>query len=243
MIEQPEQLSDTAPRLTRSGRRLLVGTACAPLLEATLLLLSAGLTNLTRVWLFLLLFSVGVFGQIGLVALVNPDLVNRRGAWRTRTDTKRWDKTLIIAYGLLAFYAVPIVTGLDLGQHGGPILGVWSLVIGTVLFVLGTVVITWAMLVNTHFETTVRIQHDREHKVITTGPYAVVRHPGYVGASLWALATPLIVGSAFGLIPALLAVLTVAIRTRREDALLHHELSGYADYASRVHYRLLPGIW
>jgi protein-S-isoprenylcysteine O-methyltransferase Ste14 len=119
----------------------------------------------------------------------------------------------------------------------------WSAILGTGLFALGTVLITWAMLVNTHFETTVRIQHDRNHKVITAGPYAAVRHPGYVGASLWALSTPLIVGSALGLIPAALAVLTLVARTRREDDMLRRELAGYADYAARVRYRLIPGIW
>jgi protein-S-isoprenylcysteine O-methyltransferase Ste14 len=99
------------------------------------------------------------------------------------------------------------------------------------------------MLVNAHFEVTVRIQTDRHHQVVTTGPYAFVRHPGYVGASLWALGSPLIVGSAWGLIPAGLTVLLLILRTWLEDKTLCAELPGYADYAQRVRSRLLPGLW
>ena len=133
--------------------------------------------------------------------------------------------------------------GLDVGRYRWSSLGLWSAIVGTALFAFGTILFTWAMLVNTHFEITVRIQHDRDHKVIASGPYAFVRHPGYVGASLWALATPLIVGSAFGLIPASLAVAMLVARTIREDAMLRSELTGYADYAARVRRRLVPGIW
>lgn len=221
----------------------MAGTALAPLTEGILLFAAAGALTLSRAWLFLLLCFVGIFGHIVLVAIVNPDLVNRRGLWRKRKDTKPWDKTLIMAYGLLTFYATPIVMGLDVGRYHWSSPGAWSAILGTALYAIGTVLITWAMLVNKHFETTVRIQRDRDHKVITAGPYASIRHPGYAGASLWVLATPLIVGSAFGLIPAALAVCSIVARARREDALLHRELVGYADYAACVRYRLLPGLW
>jgi protein-S-isoprenylcysteine O-methyltransferase Ste14 len=116
-------------------------------------------------------------------------------------------------------------------------------VVGTLVFTFGTVVITWAMLVNTHFETTVRIQTDRHHQVTTSGPYAVVRHPGYVAASLWALSGPLILGSTTALIPAALATGVLVYRTSREDRTLQRELPGYADYTQRTRYRLLPGLW
>jgi protein-S-isoprenylcysteine O-methyltransferase Ste14 len=99
------------------------------------------------------------------------------------------------------------------------------------------------MMVNTHFETTVRIQNDRGHKVITDGPYKMVRHPGYVGAILWVVATPLIIGSIVGLIPAVIACFVLIIRTLFEDSTLHRELDGYAEYAGKIKYRLLPGIW
>jgi protein-S-isoprenylcysteine O-methyltransferase Ste14 len=243
MTEQHETQHHPKANLDRDGIGVLVGTALAPLIEGILLFSAAGTIALPRAWLFLALAFVGMFGQIALVAAVNPELVNRRGRWKQRKDTKPWDKALLKAYGLLGFFALPIVIGLDIGRYHWSNLGVWSTIAGIALFAFGTLVITWAMLVNTHFEITVRIQHDRDHKVIASGPYAFVRHPGYVGASLWALATPLIVGSAFGLIPASLAVAMLVARTIQEDAMLRRELTGYADYAARVHWRLVPCIW
>ncbi len=243
MTGQQETPHHPTPRLTRAGISVVVGTSLAPLIEGVLLFPAAGTIALPRAWFFLALCFVGMFGQIALLAAANPELVNRRGRWKKRKDTKPWDKALLAAYGLLAFYLLPIVVGLDVGRCHWSNLGAWSAILGTTSFALGTVLITWAMLVNTHFETTVRIQHDRDHKVVTAGPYAVVRHPGYVGASLWALSTPLIVGSAYGLIPAALAVLALVARTRREDNMLRRDLTGYADYAARVRHRLIPGVW
>jgi len=133
--------------------------------------------------------------------------------------------------------------GLDVGRYRWSNLGLWATVLGLVIFSCGWILLTWAMLVNPHFETTVRIQTDRHHRVVTTGPYTIVRHPGYVGASLWALGSPLIVGSAYGLIPAGLTVLLLVLRTYLEDRTLQAELPGYAEYAKQVRYRLLPGIW
>lgn len=240
---KPEIASDVPQRLQRSGIGVVVGTFLGPFIEGALLFASAGTLALSRAWLFLALSFVGMFGQIVLVAIENPGLVNHRGQWKKKKDTKPWDKVLILAYGLLAFYATPTVIGLDVGRYRWSSLGLWSAVTGAVLFILGSVVMTWAMFVNTHFEVTIRIQRDRNHAVITGGPYAVVRHPGYVGASLWALAGPLIVGSVFGLIPAGLSVLALVIRTSLEDQTLQRELTGYANYAERVRYRLIPGLW
>jgi protein-S-isoprenylcysteine O-methyltransferase Ste14 len=182
-------------------------------------------------------------GGIVLVGFHNPELLNHRGQGKKKKDAKPWDRALVPVYGVPAFYVLPVVMGLDVGRYGWSHLGAWAAAVGTLLFAAGSVVLTWAMLVNTHFETVVRIQTDRGHKVVTTGPYGLVRHPGYVGAGLWALGTPLIVGSAYGLIPAALAVITLVVRTALEDRTLGAELPGYADYAARTRHRLLPGIW
>ena len=243
-MPQETQPSDAVKqRLQAPGIVVLVGTFLGPFIEGALLFLSAGTMALPRAWFFVAISFVGMFGQIALVAIKNPELVNHRGRWKQKKDVKPWDKPLVTSYGLLAFYAVPIVMGLDVGRHHWSSLGAWSAVTGTILFAFGTVVLTWAMLVNTHFETIVRIQTDRNHQVTTSGPYAFIRHPGYVGASLWALAAPLIVGSALALIPAALATLVLIVRTSLEDKTLHRELPGYATYAADVPHRLLPGLW
>ncbi len=243
MIDGATRLDHGRARLGRPGVIVLVGTFLGPFLEGALLFSAAGRVDMPRAWLFLVVSFVGMFGGTVPVALVNPDLVNHRGRWKKKKDTKPWDRTLLTLYGVFAFYVLPVVTGLDVGRYGWSHLGLWAGVLGTLLFPVGSVVLTWAMLVNTHFETTVRIQTDRNHKVVTAGPYAFIRHPGYAGAALWALGAPLIVGSLFGLLPAALAIAVLVIRTGREDRILRAELSGYAEYAQRVPRRLLPGIW
>jgi protein-S-isoprenylcysteine O-methyltransferase Ste14 len=230
-------------KLEGSGIGVLSGTFFGVFIEAALLFGAAGRLDLPRAWLFLMLSLVCLFGQIAIVAVANPELVNHRGRWKKKRDAKSWDKVLVRVYGLLGFFVLPVVIGLEVGRYGWSSLGAWGVAVGTVLFAVGTVVLAWAMLVNTHFETVVRIQHDRNHQVVTAGPYRIVRHPGYVGASLWALAAPLIVGSAYGLVPAALAVAVLVIRTSLEDKTLQAELPGYQQYAQKTKSRLLPGIW
>jgi protein-S-isoprenylcysteine O-methyltransferase Ste14 len=99
------------------------------------------------------------------------------------------------------------------------------------------------MGVNPFFEKTVRIQTERGHRVIDTGPYRFVRHPGYLGFFGWGLSTPLLLGSWWAFLPALLSMVSLVIRTALEDRTLREELAGYREYASKVRYRLIPGIW
>ncbi len=230
-------------RLDAAGITVVVGTFFGAFIEGVALFAAAGTMALPRAWFFLALSFVAMCSQTLLVAWKNPELVNHRGRWKKKRDAKRWDKPLVIVFGILGFYVVPIVMGLDVGRCHWSRLGTWSLVVGTALYIFGTVLITWAMLVNTHFETVVRIQTDRNHRVVTDGPYRFIRHPGYVGAGLWILAAPLIVGSAYGLIPVALVAVTIVVRTALEDRTLHRELPGYANYAARVPYRLFPGLW
>jgi protein-S-isoprenylcysteine O-methyltransferase Ste14 len=112
-----------------------------------------------------------------------------------------------------------------------------------VITALGYSLGTWATLVNRFFSAVVRIQRDRGHTVVSSGPYRLIRHPGYAGAVVTSLATPLLLGSLWALIPAVLAVCTLIIRTALEDRTLQEELEGYHDYTARVRYRLLPGVW
>jgi protein-S-isoprenylcysteine O-methyltransferase Ste14 len=97
---------------------------------------------------------------------------------------------------------------------------------------------------NRFFSGTVRIQKERGHHVISTGPYAVVRHPGYAGALLTYFATPLLLDSPWTFVPVAFMAVVLIIRTDLEDRTLKHELSGYKEYATqKTRYRLLPGIW
>ncbi len=229
-------------KLNKYGIKVLVGTFLGPFIQVALLFISAGRMNIPGGWVYLVVSFIGMFGGIMLVYRANPELLNHRGQWEKKKDTKPWDKVLLIVFGITAFYVLHVVIGLDI-RFQWSYLGIYSTIAAIVLFLVGSVIINWAMIVNTHFEATVRIQNDRDHKVITAGPYKMVRHPGYVGAILWAVATPLIIGSIVGLIPAGIAGLVLIIRTWLEDKTLHSELNGYVEYAERVKYRLFPGIW
>ena len=171
----------------------------------------------------------------------NPDLLRRRG--RIGAGTGKWDVVWLAVFGLLVS-TILVVAALDAGRYQWSSTPFWMQWIGAGLYAVFVIVLTWAMAVNPHFEKTVRIQHDREHRVIDTGPYRWIRHPGYLALLLgFVFGPPLLLGSSWALAPASLAAVWIVVRTALEDRYLHAGLSGYAEYAQRVRYRLLPRIW
>jgi protein-S-isoprenylcysteine O-methyltransferase Ste14 len=109
--------------------------------------------------------------------------------------------------------------------------------------VLSLAFASWAMIENAFFSTAVRIQTDRGQTVCQTGPYRFVRHPGYVGFILQSLATPILLGSIWALLPGMAAGIALVVRTGFEDRALQVELPGYREYAQQIRFRLLPGFW
>ena len=156
--------------------------------------------------------------------------------------TKAWDKAWLWLFAPV-FLAVYAVAGLDAVRYGWSSMPGWLWLVGLVLFLPGTALISWAMGVNPFFEKTVRIQTEQGHHVIDTGPYRFVRHPGYTGFLGWILSAPLLLGSWWAFVPALLSVAGLVARTLLEDRTLRRELAGYNEYAGRVRARMVPGIW
>ena len=115
--------------------------------------------------------------------------------------------------------------------------------LGYLVQLAGWIGVGWAETVNRFFEPGVRIQTERGHHVIDTGPYALIRHPGYFAAVLLFVGIALSLGSWWALIPAGFGSLLLVLRTVWEDRTLHAELPGYAEYAQRVRFRLVPGVW
>ena len=108
---------------------------------------------------------------------------------------------------------------------------------------LGSMLGNWAMVANRFFSSHVRIQTDRGHAVVSSGPYRFVRHPGYAGAVLSWLAAPVFFSSYWVGVPTVLAIFVIVLRTKLEDNMLQAELPGYQEFSQKVQYRLLPGIW
>lgn len=202
---------------------------------------SAGRLDLSRAWIFFSLYFVSLFFNMVLFLKFNPEIISARSEM-IRGEMKWWDKLFGGFYTIFLFIMF-IVCGLDVGRFQLSSPRMEFLAVGVVIFFVGWVFVAWAMVENKFFETTVRVQKERNHKVVSTGPYAIVRHPGYAGMILFYGCTPFIIGSLYGLIPALLLAVAFVFRTYFEDRLLYEELPGYKEYAKKVRYRLVPFIW
>ena len=228
------------PREGINRGRLILILLALPVYFALFMFVPAGTWAWTKGWLF-----IGVFvGTVAVVALylwrVNPEVVVARSGFHQ--GTKRWDN-ILLGFFFPAVYAIIPVAALDDGRfHWFPVPW-WVVGVGYGLFLVGMGIVTWAEAVNKFFEVTVRIQTDRGQKVIGTGPYAIVRHPGYVGGILFSVGIALCLGSLWALIPAGIASLLLILRTQWEDQTLQAELPGYMAYTERVRYRLIPGVW
>lgn len=210
-----------------------------PLALLALIFLPVGRLDWTPGWIFIL-FLFTVYGVAVLVLKrVNPAIFRARN--RFQAGTKRWDVNLVslICLGLVA--EIPVAT-LDSGRMSWSAMPISVVILGYILGA-GIALGTWAQAVNRFFEPGVRLQRERGQHVISTGPYAFVRHPGYVSAIMVFAGLALALASWWALIPAAWATALLILRTSWEDALLHAELEGYADYARRVRFRLAPGLW
>jgi len=171
---------------------------------------------------------------------LNPDVILTR--LKGRLPTEKFD--MILLYLLVpVIMAIPVVAGLDAVRYQWSRVPTWAMYPGILLHAAGDAFLLWAMVVNPYGEKTVRIQTERGHHVITTGPYAIVRHPMYVGVMVMLAGMPLVLGSWWTFLPVGVMALAMVVRTAFEDRMLRRELPGYDDYARRTRYRLLPGLW
>jgi protein-S-isoprenylcysteine O-methyltransferase Ste14 len=157
--------------------------------------------------------------------------------------TKDWDQVLAPAITIGGTLAVLVTAALDVRFGWSQSLPTGWQALGVAMAFASQMFVLWAMASNSFFSTTVRIQTDRGHAVTQTGPYRYVRHPGYAGALIYTLLVPIVLGSFWTFIPALITIFLIVIRTQLEDQTLQAELPGYKEYAARVKYRLVPDIW
>jgi protein-S-isoprenylcysteine O-methyltransferase Ste14 len=201
---------------------------------------SAGRTNWWQAWAVLAVMAVWIIGTAFVVLRVNPELLAERLG--PRKGAKPWDVAIMSVLGLTQLVRY-VVAGLDqrFGWTGDFPLA--AQVLALAVCVLGYALVVWATASNRFFSQIVRIQTERGHTVVTGGPYRYVRHPAYLGAILYELAVSVLLGSWWSFIPSALGAVLLILRTALEDRVLQAELTGYADYARQVHYRLLPGVW
>jgi len=201
----------------------LVVTACAVFVPAGTLRWPAG-------WMFLAVISAAVASVTFGIFRAAPDLLQERKTAAKRA--KAWDRVL-----------VPLMSGLGKRLSWTTPFPAWCTWLAFVLMALGSALTYWGMRCNRFFSSHVRIQTDRGHQVVHNGPYAHIRHPGYAGALLVTLGTPVLLNSTPALIIALVTTGVTMVRTILEDRTLRRELPGYEDYVKTVRYRLLPYVW
>jgi len=218
--------------------RAALQTLATVLLLAGALFLSAGTLGWPMAWAFLATF--GAFSLVALLVL-SPALLAERS--RLLAGGTRADVPLSLAFSLFLYPGTLVACGLDRRLAGSPRLPAGVQVLALALFVTGYAFALWAMRANPFFATVVRIQTDRGHRLVDRGPYRWVRHPGYAGAVFAHLWMPIALGSLWGVLPALVGCLLLALRIVHEERTLRRGLAGYADYAARVRWRLAPGIW
>lgn len=205
-----------------------------------IIFISAGTINY---WQGLVYVSVGFLMAVlnYTVLRIDDELLKERS--KPGEDTKKWDKA-ILGLSLLVTIAMYITAGLDSGRyHWSPDFQAGLYLAGIILTASGQLLFLIAQKQNRFFSSTVRIQKDREHKVCETGLYRIVRHPAYMGMAIQSAGFPLIFGSLWSIIPAGLSILLLLTRTHLEDQTLMSELEGYAEYAQKTRYKIIPGIW
>lgn len=232
MSDQKLQLS------TRIVIQLLIVVVLIPLLP----ILISGRWGWWQGWVYAGITFFGFIFSRALAARVHPDLLTERAKFADHQDAKSWDKILSRVVGLGAGL-VPLVVGLEQRLTGGVEFSSGVELIGLVMLLAGYGLGTWALIANRYFSGVVRIQHDRNHQVVSGGPYALVRHPGYVGALLNYIGTPLFLDAGWSFLAVIFLTGALLLRTSLEDRTLQEELPGYREYAGEVRYRLIPGIW
>jgi len=180
--------------------------------------------------------------KIAAFIYVDPELIKERAA---PGEGSGWIDILLATLGFLALYpATYVIAGLDTIRYGNShSFTLIVQIIALLIHFLGYCFAFWAVLVNPFFSTVVRIQDDRGQMLISSGPYAIIRHPGYSGVFLAHLALPLIFESMWAFLPTIIGVFFFILRTAREDRMLELYLADYSEYQTQVRWRLLPGIW
>lgn len=210
------------------------------LLIAAILFLASGHLDWIWAWVYLGICLLSLLINASIMLRTSPETVAERARIQ---DTKDWDKVIGGLWGVVIYLVLPLVAGLDLRFRWTHTMTPSWHIAGAVVLATGLGFTSWAMIANAFFSTAVRIQTDRGHQVCSTGPYRLVRHPGYVGFILQSIAAPFLLGSVWALIPGIIAAVLMIVRTALEDRTLQSELPGYSDYVQKVRYRLIPGIW
>jgi protein-S-isoprenylcysteine O-methyltransferase Ste14 len=229
-----------SPQVKRGVTRWIVRETMGVVMLAAMLFLAAGTLSWIAGWAMVIVMAGWVIATALVVMPRYPELLAERVG--PKKGSKTWDTALLSLYGV-AMMIMWIVAGLDFRNSWSSGIGPLAQLTAMAIVIGGYALVVWATGTNAYFSQVVRIQTERRHTVVSSGPYRYVRHPAYVGMTLVVIGAPLMLGSWWALIPGVVAALLMIARTKFEDQTLQAELPGYAEYAQHTRYRLVPGIW
>lgn len=211
---------------------------------AVALMWPAGIWWWWQAWVIVVIWSGFTATMVAYLLSNDPALLAERMKFvPLQKDQKFWDKVLMSLF-IVVGIGLYIIPGFDVVRYewSDP-LPLPTMIIAMAIHLPCFFILSWVMRENTFLSQVVKIDEERQHEVITTGPYALVRHPMYFSVILLLFALPLALGSRFGLIPAVFLAVLLVVRTYLEDHTLQVELTGYIEYTKQTPYRLIPGIW
>jgi protein-S-isoprenylcysteine O-methyltransferase Ste14 len=222
--------------------RVVVQTTISLAAMGIILFVAAGDWGWPQGWAFLGEIAISSLAVSLWLAQHDPALLQARLSAPVQRDQQPWDR-IFLAVGALVFVGWLALSALDARRFRWSLVPIWAQALGAVLIALCMIVVWQTFRFNTFAAPQVRIQKDREHRVITDGPYRIVRHPMYAGALLMFVGTPLLLGSWWGLLFVPVAMIGIGIRAVGEERMLRRELPGYDHYTRQVRFRMLPGLW
>ena len=221
--------------------RMVVQTASSLVAMAVILCLAAGDWAWPQAWIFVGEIAISTFVVNVWLLRHDPALLASRLSSPLQRDQLPWDR-IFMAVAAVVFVSWLVLCAIDARRVAWSRVPLWAQALGAVLIALCMVVVWQAFRFNTFAAPQIRVQTDREQRVITGGPYRIVRHPMYAGALLMFVGTPLLLGSWWGLLFVPVGAIGIGIRVVGEERMLHQELTGYDDYARQVRFRMVPGL-
>jgi protein-S-isoprenylcysteine O-methyltransferase Ste14 len=209
---------------------------------AAILFVSAGTLHWPAAWVFVGEMAIMGFGTGFWLVRYDPALLRERLSGIVQRGQEPSDRVLMITVAVM-FFAWLVIMGLDGCRFRWSHMPLWLRVVGAIAILVSTYIIYLTFRENSYAAPVLRVQRERGQRVITTGPYRIVRHPMYAGSIPWLLGAPLLLGSWLGFAGAVIMIVVLCFRIGIEERMLAAGLEGYADYAARVRYRLIPGIW
>ena len=229
--------------ISEIGWRMVVRFLVYVVLLPFVLFIAAGRLDWTMAWVYVGIHVTFTLISRLIVFRLSPDTLVERARSTQADNVAVGDRLMVVIVGLIGPLVIWTIAGLDDRFGWSPDISFLVQNIALVLVIFGYAVGTWAMITNAFFSAVARIQTDRDHRVVSDGPYRIVRHPAYAGGLFSSLGIPLMLGSLWALIPSGIALVFLVIRTKVEDKMLMEELPGYTDFAQQTRYRLVPGIW